>query len=61
MNKQKARLKFKIKLLEKGISQKQIANDLGYTSAFVSMIISGKKRPTKKFNEWIERNLGRVA
>ncbi|OQA16985.1 MAG: hypothetical protein BWY64_02331 [bacterium ADurb.Bin363] len=49
-------LKTKIKLLEKGITQKLIAKELGYTPAFVNMVITGK-RTSDKVNNWIKVNL----
>jgi predicted transcriptional regulator len=58
MDTEKARLKIRIGLLEKGIKQRSIAKDLDYTPAFVNMVLQGKKKPTKKFNDWIEKNLG---
>ncbi len=55
-NKEKT-IKIKIALILKGIKQKDIAKELGITPAAVSMLINGKRK-SKRFEEWIKKNLG---
>jgi len=55
-NKEKM-IKIKIALLLKGLKQKDIAEELGITSAAVSMLIKGKRK-SKRFDEWVRKRLG---
>ena len=57
MNK-KNQVRIKMKLLEKGIKQKELAKILEYSPAMVCMILSGKEYPTRKFKNWVKENLG---
>ncbi len=50
-------IKIKTALLLKGLKQKDIAQDLGISSAAVSMFINGK-RSSKRFEKWVKENLG---
>ncbi len=50
------KIKIKIALLTKGLKQKDIARELGISSAAVSMFINGK-RTSKRFEEWIKTHL----
>lgn len=49
------RKNFKIALIEMGISQKELAQKLGYTEQYISMLLSGK-RQCEQFNKWFEIN-----
>jgi len=57
MNK-KNQVRIKMKLLQKGIKQKELAKILNYSPAMVSMILSGAEKSTEKFNNWVKENLG---
>jgi len=46
----------KIKLLQHGFTQKDIAKVLNITEAYVSMLIKGKRR-NEDFDRWIYANL----
>jgi transcriptional regulator with XRE-family HTH domain len=46
---------YKIALLQLGISQRKVADILGYSEQYISMILSGK-RSCKKFDEWMYIN-----
>ncbi|MBO8143668.1 MAG: helix-turn-helix domain-containing protein [Thermodesulfobacterium sp.] len=50
-------IKIKTALLLKGLKQKDIAKELGITSAAVSMLINGKRK-SKRFEEWVRKRLG---
>ncbi len=56
MDAKKQAIRIKVKLLEAGITQTKIAEDLDFTPAFVSMVISGKRK-SKKVKNWLEKNL----
>ena len=47
-----AKLNYKIALMQFGISQRELAETLGYTEQYISMVLAGK-RECKKFDEWI--------
>jgi len=51
-----AKLNYKIALMQFGISQRELANTLGYSEQYISMVIAGK-RDCKKFNEWLQENI----
>lgn len=51
-----AKLNYKIALMQFGISQRELANTLGYSEQYISMILSGK-RECKRFNEWLQQNI----
>ncbi|MDF2953961.1 MAG: hypothetical protein OD816_001206 [Thermodesulfobacterium sp.] len=55
-NKEKI-IKIKTALLLKGLKQKDIAKELGISSAAVSMLINGKRK-SKRFEEWVRKRLG---
>ncbi len=55
-NKEKV-VKIKTALILKGMKQKDIAKELGITPAAVSMLIHGKRK-SKRFEEWVKKNLG---
>ena len=42
--------------MQLGISQRELANILGYSEQYISMILSGK-RECKRFNEWLQQNI----
>ena len=50
-------LTIKYKLLEKDIKQKQVAEELNISEAFLSLVISGK-RNSREFDKWAKENLG---
>ena len=57
MEKQKdLALQIRIELLKKGITQQRIADELNVTKGTVSLFIDGK-RTSKRFNQWIRKNL----
>ena len=39
-----------------GISQRELANTLGYSEQYISMILAGK-RSCKRFDEWLLENI----
>ena len=39
-----------------GISQRELANTLGYSEQYISMILAGK-RSCKRFDEWLLKNI----
>lgn len=43
-------------LLDAGIRQVNIANDLGVKKPCITMYIQGKSK-SKRFNEWVKKNL----
>lgn len=47
----------KIKLLQYELTQRDIANDLDFTEAYISMLVSGK-RTNEDFDTWVRKNLG---
>ena len=51
-----AKLNYKIALMQFGISQRELAETLGYTEQYISMVLAGK-RECKKFDEWIQKNI----
>jgi len=55
-NKEKI-IKIKTALLLKDLKQKDIAKELGISSAAVSMLINGKRK-SKRFEEWVRKRLG---
>lgn len=46
----------KIKLLQHGFTQKDISKALNVTEAYVSMLISGKRK-SEAFTRWTQKNL----
>lgn len=50
------RVEYKIILLRLGITQRELADKLGYSESYISQIIAGKRK-SKKFEEIIERKL----
>ena len=52
--------KIKIKLIELGMKQRDIANELGVSEFHVSNLITGKRK-SKKFDKWLKENLEEVA
>lgn len=46
----------KIKLLQHGFTQKDISKALNVTEAYVSMLISGRRK-SEAFIKWVQRNL----
>lgn len=61
MSKKNQTIKLKVAMLERDIRQRDIVKALDYTPAFVSMVLSGRRPPPKKFRAWIKENLGEVA
>lgn len=51
-----AKTNYKIGLMQFGISQRELANILGYSEQYISMILAGK-RNCKKFDEWLQHNI----
>lgn len=53
---QKAKLiTYKIILLELGISQRELANTLGFTESYICMIMKGK-RSNNQVDQWMRAN-----
>ena len=50
------RVEYKILLLRLGISQRELAQKLGYCESYVSQIIAGKRK-SKRIEEFIQRKL----
>ncbi len=50
------RVEYKILLLRLGVSQRELAQKLGYCESYVSQIIAGKRK-SKRFEEFIQRKL----
>ena len=50
------RVEYKILLLRLGVSQRELAQKLGYYESYVSQIIAGKRK-SKRFEEFIQRKL----
>jgi transcriptional regulator with XRE-family HTH domain len=50
------KLEYKILFFRLGITQREVAQKLGFSESYVSQIIAGK-RSCKAFDEWIERKL----
>ena len=50
------RVEYKILLLRLGVSQRELAQKLGYCERYVSQIIAGKRK-SKRFEEFIQRKL----
>jgi len=46
-------IKYKSALMQAGITQRQLAEILGISESYISMIIAGK-RENRKFDEWIK-------
>ena len=44
-----AKINYKIALMQFGISQRELANTLGYSEQYISMILAGK-RSCKRFD-----------
>ena len=51
-----AKINYKIALKQFGISQRELANTLGYSEQYISMILAGK-RSCKRFDEWLLKNI----
>lgn len=51
-----AKINYKIALMQLGISQRELANTLGYSEQYISMILAGK-RSCKRFDEWLLKNI----
>jgi predicted transcriptional regulator len=49
-------LQIRIELLKKGVTQQRIADELNITKGTVSLFIDGK-RTSKRFSDWIRKNL----
>ena len=47
---------YKIGLMQFGISQRELANTLGYSEQYISMILAGKRK-CRKFDEWLQTNI----
>jgi len=52
-------IKIKKALLEKGIIQRDIANELNIHESGISLYISGRKK-SKRFEKWLKENLGEI-
>ena len=50
------KLECKILLLKLGLTQRSIADSLGYSESYISQIIAGKRK-SKAFNEYIARKI----
>lgn len=50
------RVEYKIILLKLGISQRKVAEKLGYCESYISQIIAGKRK-SKRFEEFLQRKL----
>lgn len=50
------KINYKIALIKFGITQRELANTLGYSEQYISMILSGK-RECKQFDEWLHKNI----
>jgi transcriptional regulator with XRE-family HTH domain len=50
------KLEYKILFFRLGITQREVAQKLGFSESYVSQIIAGK-RTSKIFDEWIKRKL----
>jgi len=48
-------IKYKIILLQLGISQRELADILGFTESYISMIMKGK-RVNKQLDDWMRAN-----
>ena len=48
-------IKYKIILLQLGISQRELANILGFTESYISMIMKGK-RDNSQLDKWMRAN-----
>ena len=51
-----AKINYKIALMQFAISQRELANTLGYSEQYISMILAGK-RSCKRFDEWLLKNI----
>lgn len=50
------RVEYKILLLKLGITQRELAQKLGYCESYISQIIAGKRK-SKSFDEFLQRKL----
>ena len=46
----------KIELLKLGITQRELADFLGFNESYISLLISGKRK-NKTFSEWVKKVL----
>ena len=46
----------KIELLKLGITQRELANFLGFNESYISLLISGKRK-NKTFSDWVKKVL----
>ena len=51
-----AKTNYKIALIKFGISQRELADTLGYSEQYISMILAGK-RNCRRFDEWLQKNI----
>lgn len=49
-------IQYKIGLLKLGITQRQLAKQLGVTESYISMLLAGKRK-NEQFNNWILNNI----
>ena len=55
-----AKINYKIALMQFGISQRELANTLGYSEQYISMILAGKRK-NKRFENWIKPKLHKLS
>ncbi len=50
------RIEYKIILMRLGVTQRELATQLGYSESYISQIIAGKRK-SNRFQEFIQRKL----
>lgn len=59
MEKSERVILLKTKLLQRNITQRQIAKELNFSESYISMLIS-EERQCNKFDWWVTKNLGNI-